>query len=140
MITPSWNDGPDIWFTLSDGLNYDVSLMHTQLTPVGAPSAPTARHRRRPFAQASGTAKLSWTAPAKINASKVTGYVVTAYYAADPTYEEHFSLPPVTFKSTATDRDDHRTDNRDRVHIRRRSDQQSRDRTRVGASSSVKPT
>ncbi|HEY2224007.1 DUF4185 domain-containing protein [Actinomycetospora sp.] len=30
-LTPRWNDGPDIWFTLSTYRNYRVFLMHTQL-------------------------------------------------------------------------------------------------------------
>lgn len=101
-ITPSWNDGPDIWFTMTDHLEYDVSLGHTQLTAVGAPSAPRALSVTAPFPSKSAAVTLSWKPPAKSNASKVTGYVVTAYYATDPTYEEQFSLPPVTFKSTAT--------------------------------------
>jgi Domain of unknown function (DUF4185)/Fibronectin type III domain len=100
-ITPSWNNGPDIWFNISNLANYDVSLWHTTLTPNGAPSAPRSLSATS-FAQASGSAKLTWNAPAKSNASKVTGYVVTAYYATDSTYEEQFSLPPVTFRSTAT--------------------------------------
>jgi hypothetical protein len=30
-LTPRWNDGPDIWFTLSQYRTYGVSLMHTRL-------------------------------------------------------------------------------------------------------------
>jgi hypothetical protein len=30
-LTPRWNDGPDIWFTLSTYRNYRVFLMHTRL-------------------------------------------------------------------------------------------------------------
>ncbi|MCD2196115.1 DUF4185 domain-containing protein [Actinomycetospora endophytica] len=30
-LTPRWNDGPDIWFTLSTYRDYRVSLLHTQL-------------------------------------------------------------------------------------------------------------
>lgn len=44
-LTPMWNDGPDVVFTLSDYRNYRVDLMHTRLTlrPLGAPLPPGAR-------------------------------------------------------------------------------------------------
>jgi hypothetical protein len=37
-LTPRWNDGPDIWFTLSQYRSYGVALMHTRLR--AEPAAP----------------------------------------------------------------------------------------------------
>jgi hypothetical protein len=97
MITPNWNNGPDIWFMVSNIHTYDVSLWHTALTPVGAPSAP-----RTPSAVPAtrGSAMLTWKAPSA--SSSITGYVVTPYYRSNPAYQETFSLPPVTFSTAAT--------------------------------------
>jgi hypothetical protein len=35
-LTPRWNDGPDIWFTMSQYTTYRVELMKTRLTPLAA--------------------------------------------------------------------------------------------------------
>jgi hypothetical protein len=102
FITPSWNSGPDIWFNLSQGggSNYDVSLMHTQLTAVGAPPAPSTPTAAPGAKQR--TAQVSWQAPATSGSSPITGYEVTAYYSKSSSYEEKFSLSPTTFTFTAT--------------------------------------
>jgi len=99
MLTPRWNDGPDIWFTVSNIHTYDVSLWHTALTPAGAPATPTSLSASP--TKTAGTATITWRAPTTKNASPVTGYVVTPYYARDPSYQERFSLPPVTFATGA---------------------------------------
>jgi hypothetical protein len=98
MLTPTFNNGPDIWFNLSNSLNYDVSLMHASLTPVGAPPAPQSVSAVAGI----GEATVSWTAPTKANAAPITGYAVTAYYSNSTQYEENLSLPSQTFNSTAT--------------------------------------
>jgi hypothetical protein len=38
-LTPRWNDGPDIWFTMSQFTTYRVALMKTRLTPLAAGAA-----------------------------------------------------------------------------------------------------
>ena len=101
MITPSWNNGPDIWFNMSNINVYDVSLWHTSLTPVGAPSAPRSPKTAAPIPARVGP-RSSLGKLRQRKASPITGYVVTAYYSTDPSYEERFSLPPVTFKSIKT--------------------------------------
>lgn len=35
-LTPRWNDGPDIWFTMSQFTTYRVELMKTRLAPLAA--------------------------------------------------------------------------------------------------------
>ncbi|MDL5158568.1 DUF4185 domain-containing protein [Actinomycetospora termitidis] len=38
-VTPRWNDGPDIWFTMSQFTTYRVELMTTRLAPLAAGAA-----------------------------------------------------------------------------------------------------
>jgi hypothetical protein len=39
-ITPLWNDGPDIYFTMSVYDHYQVYLMHTSLRPATSATPP----------------------------------------------------------------------------------------------------
>jgi hypothetical protein len=55
-LTPRWNDGPDIWFTLSTYRNYRVSLMHARLRaqPPDLPVAPEVRAESSPGTRRTG--------------------------------------------------------------------------------------
>jgi len=55
-LTPRWNDGPDIWFTMSTYRNYRVSLMHARLRaqPPDLPVPPQVRAESSPGTQPTG--------------------------------------------------------------------------------------
>lgn len=63
-LTPRWNDGPDLWFTMSQFTTYRVQLMRTRLAPLaaGAPLPAAVVPRSVPAREASLTAPAFRTA------------------------------------------------------------------------------
>ncbi|MCD2185632.1 DUF4185 domain-containing protein [Actinomycetospora soli] len=101
-LTPRWNDGPDIWFTMSQFTTYRVELMKTRLATLAAgaalpaavvPQSASARQAsltapafRTPGPAAPGTtAPAPSSAPAPTTTSPTTTTVPSAAPATAPT-------------------------------------------------------
>ncbi|MEJ2869246.1 DUF4185 domain-containing protein [Actinomycetospora sp. OC33-EN08] len=98
-LTPRWNDGPDIWFTMSQFTTYRVALMKTRLTPLAAGAALPADvvPQSAPARQASVSAPpFPAAAPAAAPVPSTTGST------APPTTTTAPTTTPATSTATST--------------------------------------
>ena len=107
-LTPRWNDGPDLWFTMSQFTTYRVELMRTRLAvlPAGAPvpaaDLPRSVPARSPSLSAPPLpAAAAAAAPPVPTSTSPASPVPTSTSAAPPSRIPTAAAPPSTVPTAA---------------------------------------
>ena len=96
-LTPRWNDGPDIWFTMSQFTTYRVALMRTRLAPTPAGAVPAGA---APAGAAPAAAELPRSLPAREPSVTAPPVPMAAASRAAPTTTA--PVPTGSFPTAAT--------------------------------------